>query len=1284
MGANGAPIMTQTNNLIYPYPVVNRSIALGSTTFSPSDNPSTTSTASALILLNGDTGSASISGLLTFRGGDSVIQTQTMSKLTIGSATTGPIQLSPKGTTGLTVDSVGNVGVGTTTPLQALTIQTNTVGDLAGFYDGINNLDFQLADGGSVTFKPSAFDTAQTCSGASCVSADTGVFTDNTTEAKSNGGTPFAVLPAAAAGSGSFYMGLDHKFNTIDIDIAVANVGMTTMVVEYWNGSAWASVTPTDNTALLTVSGTITFTAPADWATKAVNGTTKYFVRIRNSVGTITTAPTANFVTPTNGTRFALYAQSGDANAAIYVNDKGNIGIGTNNPTTKLSIGGTSSTISNTSGDIIINSASGNLDFSNGTLMDINSIGIGTLSPLAPLHINRSSNFASEIINQLGTGDLFTASASGSTKFVITNGGNVGIGTANPAAELHVAKISSVGEIIVGDDTNGTTNATNGINILAYSSGDNYIDSKTYSSGHTYFRTGAGTSTGYSNIWMTVDSTAATVGIGTATPISRLQVTNNPVPATTTGKSALIVDQYENQDILTASASGATRLYLTNTGTVVAQKFADLADTAKYIDPSAGSGSTAISILGDIVETNNAFTISSGGNNNITMSAGTGIINLGNGAGAKQVCVSTDGGTTCTGKIDVGTVDPPYTIDGKNYATYVTSMTGQKEETAGTVHTSEFVPGVGYRATIDFSTVPDGSDLWLFSRVTNLKLNSNQLVVLLSPQADTRSWYTFDPASLTLSMYTARPTTVSYRLTAPRFDWQKWGNIRSPNDNQGMTITYGPDTWTPTGANPTPLDLLANLTIQQATGSAYPYQLVDTTNNSVIEETASFARALIANLQVGIVTGVQGVFQTISSQTITSPIASIDQLQTNVISPLASGSGTVNVALNDHQTFGVLNTQTNQQVTTFDNQGNATLSGNLSVNALSVNSHASVSGSLSVNSLSVNADSTISGTLYADHITTNFGDLTAKISSLEHSIAVASTSSATMVYVSPTPTPTAAPTSSSSGSLAADVISTTDGNATINTNLFVLGDSMLSRTSITGSLLVDGVIRFAENVIETINQTLYIQKNKLANVDILDGTVILDTLNHIFFHGDVAISGNTTVAGVLGASTISPLTGNNLTIDLAHPIPDLTASASASPSATFGDLIIKGVNDAVVARINASGSAAFAGDVSANNLVASGSATVNKLNISLANPNTATTSAIPSNTVGTGLLPTNFTDVTVLSSQVEANTLIYLTPLSSTGNQVLYVKQKLPGVGFIVGLDHPSTTPVEFNWWVIN
>jgi len=253
---------------------------------------------------------------------------------------------------------------------------------------------------------------------------------------------------------------------------------------------------------------------------------------------------------------------------------------------------------------------------------------------------------------------------------------------------------------------------------------------------------------------------------------------------------------------------------------------------------------------------------------------------------------------------------------------------------------------------------------------------------------------------------------------------------------------------------------------------------------------------------------------------------------------------------------------------------------------------------------------------------------------------------------------------------------------TVNTDLFVLGDTLLSSTAITGSLLIDGVIRFTQNVIETIGETLYIQKNKLANVDILDGTILIDIYNRIFMRGNLAISGDTTVGGVLGIGTISPVTGGDLTINLSNEIPNPFLEEQATPSSSFADLVIKGANNQTVAVIDASGSATFAGTVAADSLVASGSATVQKLNISAAP--TSTESAVPSNTVGTGTLPGYFTEVTILSSQVAADSLVYLTPLSSTGNQVLYVKEKLPGVGFIVAIDTSLTTPINFNWWIIN
>src|SRR5262249_54312217 len=54
------------------------------------------------------------------------------------------------------------------------------------------------------------------------------------------------------------------------------------------------------------------------------------------------------------------------------------------------------------------------------------------------------------------------------------------------------------------------------------------------------------------------------VGIGTTNPASKLSITSQPAAAgQTTGKAAFLVDQYESQDIFTASSSGTTKLKLT-------------------------------------------------------------------------------------------------------------------------------------------------------------------------------------------------------------------------------------------------------------------------------------------------------------------------------------------------------------------------------------------------------------------------------------------------------------------------------------------------------------------------------------------------------------------------------------------------------------------------------------------------------------------------------------------------------------------------------------------------
>ena len=223
----------------------------------------------------------------------------------------------------------GDVGIGTTGPTEKLTIRQDSVGNLLGLYDGANNTILAINDGGVATFKPSAFDTVYNFDGGT-------TYTDNTSEAKTSAGTAFTILALEASSNDEFYLGLDHPFNTVYIDIAVAGAGVT-LSAQYYS-TTWSALTITDNTTNLTVDGTITFTAPSDWATTAVNGVTKYWIRLRSPATNITTAPTAYSVSPTTGNRFYVYGQSGDTAPALYINDKGNVGIGTTAPGRKLDV----------------------------------------------------------------------------------------------------------------------------------------------------------------------------------------------------------------------------------------------------------------------------------------------------------------------------------------------------------------------------------------------------------------------------------------------------------------------------------------------------------------------------------------------------------------------------------------------------------------------------------------------------------------------------------------------------------------------------------------------------------------------------------------------------------------------------------------------------------------------------------------------------------------------------------------------------------------------------------
>ena len=183
------------------------------------------------------------------------------------------------------------------------------------------------------------------------------------------------------------------------------------------------------------------------------------------------------------------------------IDSSGNIGIGTTTPQNLLNVDGdlnaTGIFYGNGSGlhslsssaieDIWVNvsgdTMTGNLDLGDNNITNVDYLGIGTTTPLADLHINRSSGWAEarlqggdetsggtlSLYNNTGMelaeiyatplDDSLRFQTGGSDRFTIDSAGQVGIGTSSPAEELDVRGAVQAQQIIA----NGTGTHPTGI-----------------------------------------------------------------------------------------------------------------------------------------------------------------------------------------------------------------------------------------------------------------------------------------------------------------------------------------------------------------------------------------------------------------------------------------------------------------------------------------------------------------------------------------------------------------------------------------------------------------------------------------------------------------------------------------------------------------------------------------------------------------------------------------------------------------------------------------------------
>ncbi len=138
-------------------------------------------------------------------------------------------------------------------------------------------------------------------------------WTDNTVEADSSAGTPFAIFSSTASYR---YFGRNNPFVGLEFDLqTLGNYG--TITWQYWNKatSAWTDLTLTQSYDF-TADGSVQWNIPAEWGTRTItdgdphagappNATSRYWVRA--NVSAITTDATANSIVIIQGNGYDYY-----------------------------------------------------------------------------------------------------------------------------------------------------------------------------------------------------------------------------------------------------------------------------------------------------------------------------------------------------------------------------------------------------------------------------------------------------------------------------------------------------------------------------------------------------------------------------------------------------------------------------------------------------------------------------------------------------------------------------------------------------------------------------------------------------------------------------------------------------------------------------------------------------------------------------------------------------------------------------------------------------------------